>query len=285
MQAISSNKDSILATKDIPESKLKKTESKSTFFKDLTGQVKLDIPRNTWLRSDEMNLELRGDVDVVKRGPFLEIFGNIEINRGYYILYGKKLQINEGEIIFQGGEEIDLTLNFNATYTFRDSEKEKRDLELIVTGLLSDLTIEFLLDEELLTESEAVSILIFGKTSDEIGYSGQNGLVSSMGSSMVAQVVSSQLSKTLGTRFNLDMIEVNATENWQSAAFVVGKYITNDLFVTYQRGFGETEGDEITPETITLEYELNRIFFLRLQSGSSKTSGFDVILKFEQKRE
>ena len=200
-----------------------------------------------------------------------------------YIVLGKKLQINEGEIIFKGGEEFDPTLNFNATYTFRDSEKEKRELDIVVTGLLSDPTIEFLLDEELLTESEAVSILVFGKTVDEIGYDGQTGLASSMGSSMVAQMISSQLGKTLGSRFNLDMIEVTATENWQSAAFVVGKYIGNDLFVTYQRGFGETEGDEITPETITLEYELNRLLFLRLQSGSSKTSGFDVILKFEQK--
>ncbi len=282
LQAISVKKDSIITT-DIQKSKLKKRENSSAFFKDLTGRVKLDIPRNTWIRSKDMNLELRGEVDVVKTGPFFEIFGNIEINRGHYILYGKKLNINEGEIIFQGGEEIDPMLNFNATYTFRDDKKEKRELDLTVTGLLSDPTIEFFLDEELVTESEAVSILIFGKTIEEMGYSSQNGLVSSMGSSMAAQVVTAQLSKTLGSRFNLDMIEVTATENWQSAAFAVGKYIGNDLFVTYQRGFGETEGDEITPETITLEYELNRILFLRLQSGSSKTSGFDVILKFEQK--
>ena len=75
---------------------------------------------------------------------------------------------------------------------------------------------------------------------------------------------------------------MDATENWQSAAFVVGKYITNDIFVIYQRGFGEVEGDEITPETITVEYEISDKFLIRLQSGSSTTSGMDVILKFEQ---
>jgi hypothetical protein len=42
------------------------------------------------------------------------------------------------------------------------------------------------------------------------------------------------------------------------------------------------EGDEITPETITIEYELNDKLMFRLQSGSSTTSGMDVILKFEQ---
>ncbi|NOR76609.1 MAG: hypothetical protein GQ525_15815 [Draconibacterium sp.] len=283
LQAISGKKDSIIKIEDITKSELKKTKDKNTFYKDLTGRIRLDIPRNTWLRSKDMSLELRGELDIVKSGLFFEIFGNIEINRGHYILYGKKLQINEGEIIFQGGEEIDPMMHFNATYTFRDNEKEKRELDLTVTGLLSDPTIEFFLDEEIVTESEAVSILIFGATVDEMGYSSQNGLVNSMGSSMVAQMVSAQLSRTVGSKFNLDMIEITATENWQSAAFVVGKYIGNDLFVTYQRGFGETEGDEITPETITLEYELNRLLFLRLQSGTSKTSGFDVILKFEQK--
>ena len=35
-----------------------------------------------------------------------------------------------------------------------------------------------------------------------------------------------------GVKDYLNMIEINATENWTSAAFFVGKYNTNDLFVT-----------------------------------------------------
>jgi len=229
-------------------------------------------------------MELRGDVDLVKTGPDFEIFGNIDVVRGYYIFYGRRLKIDEGEIIFQGGEDFDPTMNIKAEYTYRDSEKVKRVLGLSITGLLSDPKISFTLDDNYLSEGDAVSILVFGRTSDEMSSSGQSGLVSAAGSKMIAKVLTSQLSKTLGARFNLDMIEINATENWQSAAFVVGKYITNNLFVTYQRGFGETDGEEITPETVTLEYELNRIFFLHLQSGSSKTSGLDIILKLEEKR-
>ncbi len=264
-----------------------KEESKNrefTILNNLTGKLRIEIPRNTWLKSEDMRIELRGDVEVVKTGPFFELFGNIDIVRGHYILYGKKLNIKESEIIFQGGEELDPNLNFTAEYVYRGSDKDKRYLELNVTGLLSEPEINFRLDGNEITETDAVSILIFGATSDEMGYSGQNGLVGSIGSNAVASVITSQLNKTLGSQFNLDMIEVTATENWQSAAFVVGKYITNDIFVIYQRGFGESEGDEITPETIIVEYELNDKLFLRLQSGSSKTSGIDVILKFEQKK-
>lgn len=259
------------------------SKPKPDYLKNLKGRITVE-PRNTWIKSDNMNLELRGDLELVKTGPDFEIFGNVSVVRGYYIFYGRRLKIEEGEVIFQGGEEIDPTLNVKAEYTYRDSEKVKRVLGLYVNGKLSEPEISFTLDGNYLSESDAVSILVFGRTSDELSSSNQNGLVGAVGSNMVAQVLTSQLNKTLGTRFNLDMIEINATENWQSAAFVVGKYITNDLFVTYQRGFGESDGEEITPETITLEYELNSIFFLHLQSGSSKESGLDVILKFEEKK-
>nr|WP_321407861.1 translocation/assembly module TamB domain-containing protein [uncultured Carboxylicivirga sp.] len=263
----------------------KKKEETSPFITNLQGRLELEIPRNTWLRSEDMSIEIWGDLEIEKSNPYFELFGELGINRGHYILYGKKLVINEGTLTFQGGQEIDPILNFNASYTYRGPDKEKRKLELSVSEKLSEPAISFKLDDASITEGDAISILIFGKTMDELSYSGQNGISGAIGTNMLTKAVTSQLSKTLGTQFNLDMIEVTAAENWQSAAFVVGKYVTNDLFVIYQRGFGETDGDEITPEIIILEYELSKNLFMRLQSGSSKESGFDVILKFESKKD
>ncbi len=285
VQALSANLDSTSNTDIEIRKRRKEQHEASDFMNNLTGRLKLEFPRNTWLKSEDMKLEIWGDLEIVKTSPYFELFGEVGINRGHYILYGKKLTIKEGQIVFQGGEDIDPLLNFSAQYVYRGADREKRELEMNVSGKLSAPVIKFNLDDTELPEADAVSILIFGKTMDEMSFAGQNSLVGSMGSNMVAQVVTSQLSKTLGTRFNLDMIEVNATENWSSAAFVVGKYITNDLFVIYQRGFGESEDDEITPETVTLEYEIKRIIFVRLQSGNSKSSGLDVILKFEPPKE
>ena len=284
VQATSSVDSVTTSTRQI-KLKKKDEEEASQFVKNLQGRLELEIPRNTWLRSEDMSIEIWGDLEIEKSNPYFELYGEVGINRGHYILYGKKLVINEGQLTFQGGEKIDPMLDFQATYTYRGPDKEKRNLKLLVSEKLSEPSISFTLDGVSIPEGDAISILVFGKTMDELSYSGQNGIAGSIGTDMLAKAVTSQLSKTLGTRFNLDMIEVTATENWQSAAFVVGKYVTNDLFVIYQRGFGETDGDEITPEMIILEYELNRILFVRLQSGSSKESGFDVILKFESKND
>jgi autotransporter translocation and assembly factor TamB len=99
---------------------------------------------------------------------------------------------------------------------------------------------------------------------------------------LVSGLVSSQLSRTLGSTLKLDMIEIDAGDNWQNTTFMVGKYITNNLFVTYQKSFGQATDQEITPEVITLEYEIGRHISLRLIQGDVKESGVDIILKFEK---
>ncbi len=282
VQAMQQPLDSTEIKKGKEDARKIKEKQDSGLIDQLTGRLEVEIPRNTWVKNNDMRVELSGELEIVKNGPYFEVFGNIDVIRGQYILYGRKLTLKESEIIFQGGENIDPTLNIEAEYVYRGSDKEKRYLDLQITGELSEPDITFLLDGTEITETDGVSILIFGATSDEIGYGGQNGLLNSIGSNALTSLISSQLSKTIGSQFNLDMIEITTTENWQSAAFVVGKYITNDIFVIYQRGFGEVSGDEITPETVTIEYEINDKLFLRLQSGSAKDSGVDVILKFEQ---
>jgi autotransporter translocation and assembly factor TamB len=283
VEAIQSSPDSIAAKKIVKATSDK--NKKNGLSDQLKGKLNVEIPRNTWIRSNDIRMELSGELEIVKTGPYFELFGNIDVLRGYYILYGRKLNLTESQIIFQGGEELDPTLQIEAEYIYRGTDKQKRYLNLSISGKMSEPEIAFTLDGTEITETDGVSVLIFGATSDEIGYSGQNGLIGSMSSNAVASMVSSQLSKTIGSQFKLDMIEITSTENWQSASFVVGKYLTNNIFVIYERGFGESDGDEITPETITVEYEINDKLFLRLQSGSSEDSGVDVILKFEQEIE
>jgi len=97
---------------------------------------------------------------------------------------------------------------------------------------------------------------------------------------IVSNIVSDRLSRAVSEDLKLDVIEVNAQDNWQSAAFVVGKYITDEIFVTYKREFGQSSDNEIVPETITLEYELKKNIFLQMLQGDPKHSGMDVFFKF-----
>ena len=251
-------------------------------MKQMTGSIKIEMPRNIWLKSDDMQIELFGNIDAVKSGNDLELFGTLGVRRGFYILYGKKLNIETGEITFSGGTEFNPDLNLKAIYIFRSHKHEKHELTLSITGKILDPQFDFLLDKQSITEADAVSYLIFGQSFDELGHGNQENISGNLPSKVLTGMLSSQLSKTLGNRLNIDMIEIEAADNWQNAAFMVGKYITNDLFVTYKNSFGQSQSEEIAHETISLEYEFTRRLSLRLMKGNAKETGIDFIVKFEK---
>ncbi|WP_462317966.1 translocation/assembly module TamB domain-containing protein, partial [Marinilabilia sp.] len=252
------------------------------WLKQMTGKMNVRIPRNTWVKSEDMNLELYGDFDLLKNNEYFEIFGTLGISRGYYTLYGRKLIIREGQLSFQGGQEINPRVNLKAAYQFRGKDKQKNELIMNAGGTAFEPNLSFTLSGASITERDAMAYLIFNQSFDELSFSNQEGVSGNVPSAMLSGLLSSQLTKTVGNTFDLDMVEIKAGEDWESATFMVGKYITNNLFVTYQRGFGENEEESLTPQTITLEYEVTRNLFLRLTQGAVKDSGVDVILKFEK---
>ena len=247
------------------------------------GRLKLVIPRNTWLKGDNMGIELMGDLDIVKEGDEFEFFGNMNVNRGFYTLYGRKLNIVKGDMVFQGGSSIDPSLNLQAQYVFRTADRQKKILEATVGGKLSQPEINFELDGASISQGDAVGYLVFGKPFSELGVSNQQAVGQANAGDAFSGMLTNQLTKILVKELNLDVLEIDASENWENASFVVGKYITSNLFVIYQRAFGKASENDIAPESVTLEYELNRHLFFRIESGEEKSSGMDVILKIESK--
>ena len=274
----------LLNRKDTLKISRRDTLKANDMMKNLTGRLNVRIPRNTWVKSEDMNLELYGDFDLLKNSTYFEIFGSLGISRGYYTLYGRKLIIQEGELTFQGGQEVNPRVNLEASYQFRGKDKQKNELIMKAAGTAFEPALSFTLNGSSITERDAMAYLIFNQSFDELSFGNQQGVSGNVPSAMLSGLVSSQLTKTIGNTFNLDMVEVQAGDDWESATFMVGKYITNNLFVTYQRGFGENEDESLTPQTITLEYEVTRNLFLRLTQGDVKDSGVDVILKFEKKQ-
>jgi len=63
---------------------------------------------------------------------------------------------------------------------------------------------------------------------------------------------------------------------------LVGKYLTNELFISYQREFGDTNDRDVAPELVTIEYEITRNIYLQLIEGDSRARGADMIFKVEK---
>lgn len=256
------------------------------FLKNLQGSLRVEIPRNTWIRNDDMRIELSGDVEIRKHRDFFELFGTVDVVRGQYSLLGKTFVINTGTVTFQGGEKLNPILNVEATYSFRQPEGDRKELQLYVTGEMLSPEIRFTMDESEVSEGDAISYILFGTRMDDIGSSmGSGPSASELAGTVASSLISSQLTKFFGNNLPVDYIEFNTTGDFQNASITVGKYITNKLFVSYEQNIGNL--DNLNDKTavryeVTLEYELFKFLFLQL-TNSPITSGVDVIFKFNSK--
>ncbi|MDD4052184.1 MAG: translocation/assembly module TamB, partial [candidate division Zixibacteria bacterium] len=255
------------------------------WYKNLRGQFKVTIPRNTWLRSSDMNLEIgEGDIDLVKNGPDFEIFGPLKIMRGQYNLYGKRFTILQGSLLFQGGVEYNPEVSMQAQYVFRTADREKKTLKLDVSGKSFSPVLQFTLDDNVIEEKDAIAYVMYGRSMEELtsGQQSNAGAAQAdLAKGAAANMLSNQLSQTLGSKLGLDVVDISSQGSFASATMTVGKYLTNNLFMSYQRSVGQTQGQEATPEIVTLEYELNKHLFLQLLQGDEKTSGADFIFKYQ----
>lgn len=254
----------------------------SSVLKNITGKLDLRFPRNTWIKSDNMRVELNGDIDIIKNSDYFEIFGPITILRGQYDFLGRRFKLTEGTASFQGGQEINPMLNVNAEYTFRDPQRRKRTITLNVTDEALTPNIQFKLDDQAITEGEAVSYILFNRSPDEISNQ-QNGSTASEGykaEDLVYGLASAELSKRVGQQLGVDYLEVKGKSSTSTAGFVVGKYITPNLFMSYEQYIGALEEDQ-APRILTVEYELTKYLFLQLISGDTKSSGADILIRFD----
>lgn len=253
------------------------------FISNINGQFTLSIPRNTWITSPDMNIELSGEIDVIKNLESIELFGAINTVRGQFAIYGKEFSIVEGNINFSGGKELNPNLNIILEYIFRSADRTKKNLELIIEGSAQNPKLTFSLDGSNIDEGNAISYLLFGKSIDQLTQSQQNDVSNSeanFAKTLAGNLLAAQLSSTVGGALGLDVIEISGNEGWQQASLTAGKYLTDDLYVSYERGFGSSETNEVNPRIVTMEYQLTKFLYFQLVEGNDKTSGFDVVIKF-----
>jgi translocation and assembly module TamB len=257
-----------------------------SYLDNFTGALNLKIPKNSWIKNKDMHIEISGDLELRKNKDFFELFGSVDVVRGQYDLLGKTFIIDEGSISFQGGEELIPRIDITASYSFRNSERAEQELTVQVTGTSKEPGVNFSLDGSSVNEGDALSYILFGKSMDELSIDQQQNVTGAgdIAGTAAAAILSSQITGFLGDKLDVDYIEIKSNGDFDNATVVVGKYITNDLFVSYEQRFGETREKEMAKYEVKLEYELFKFLFLQL-NNSSNDSGFDVIFKLRSKKD
>ncbi|GET29108.1 hypothetical protein SD074_13100 [Prolixibacter sp. SD074] len=252
------------------------------FYRNLSGNFTVRIPGNFWIAGKDMNFEMKGDLRAVKEGKLVDLFGTLNVQRGFYKMYGKRFDFESGSLTFTGSDEMmNPVVDFTIAYSFRDVEKQLKKITLHITGRALAPTFEFRFDGQVITEQDALAYILFGRSSSQLTSAQSSSVNSASGvaKNLALGQVSALLKDAVQSTLNLDMLEISGDENWSLSSVAVGKYITKNLFLSYQQTFAlDKKTKIIQPQKITLEYQIFRWLYLQA-TNQSTNSGFDLIIK------
>ncbi len=135
----------------------------------------LTVRRDSWIRSETMNVELDGELDVLydRLSQDLALVGSLEAVRGSYALsplennstFQRQFQVDGGTVRFLGTPGIDPDLDITATYDIRTPEGDRFAIVAGVTGTLVSPRVALSSDEPGFSEDDLLSYLWFGRPS------------------------------------------------------------------------------------------------------------------------
>ena len=230
------------------------------FLRNLRADVDLVSQRNSSLRSDQLNVEMGGELQVVydRQSGDLVMLGELEAIRGTYSILGRNFQVASGTIEFVGTPGINPILNIVASTRVRQagaggSGSDNIAIQATVSGTLSDPRVSLSSEEGAIAESDLVSYLVFGVPSYQLA-TGQAAQVQNASRSLLGTTVgaglsilqgtlASRLSSLVARGWGLDYFSISQPTELglssldvagalASTTFEVGWYLEQDLFVT-----------------------------------------------------
>ena len=151
-----------------------RTSAGNVFLDSLTIDQRITVARDTWLRSEETNVEIAGELTLRLRPAEdeLRIDGTLRALRGDYRLFNKRFAVREGEIEFVGTPALNPNLRIVATHRVQ-TQKRPLEIRVLIEGTLEEPMVTLESDAQPpIPESDLLSYLLFGRPSYEITRAG-----------------------------------------------------------------------------------------------------------------
>src|SRR5450432_708225 len=251
--------------------------------------LQVEIGNDVWLRSQEANIKLGGQVALLKDAANQRFDGSIDVERGTYRLdlglVQRTFQVDSGTVTFYNDPQQAGTLNIWATYTVRQANQLAQDVRIIahIGGTLLDPKLDLSSDERIaLSYTEILSYLVFGQPS-LLGSNDENNsalrpvaqaLLPSAGA-LIERAINSQIGffdvvqvqTGNANTTNQTSIDQGASNFLSGSRIGVGKQLGQRAFLTANAGLcaisNSSTANFSSTIGITLEYRLAQHFSLQ----------------------
>jgi autotransporter translocation and assembly factor TamB len=284
-----------IITGEISLTRLDMKEPFGTFYTGITDKtevledptiwdMEIDITalNNLWVKNTDADMEMMGNVQVLRKKGIRNLLGQLEIIRGNFYLFNYKFKIQSGEMTFNDISILDPLINFDVSTRIRETSRSSllsqntygyEDLDLLIDGKLSEPAVHSA-NDSLHSDEDVLRLLV----ADRLYINSTPGKNSSLSDKIIANMQAllyTQLKRIPG----VDEIDINPyADSLGQTQVSVAKYLSPKLFLRYsRRGFSQTSG-----ETIGIEYMLNNnLSFEGRQGTKNEGISFGLNYKYE----
>ncbi|MEZ5317590.1 MAG: translocation/assembly module TamB domain-containing protein [Vicinamibacterales bacterium] len=225
--------------------------------------VTLDLPDNVVVRGRDLpsgsgsiglgdiNVTLGGALAIAKEtGEEPTLRGRVDVVRGQYQFQGRRFDIQRGsEVRFQGPIS-------NPTLDV--------DAQRVISGVTANVHLGGTLAEPQvllsstppLDQGDILSLIVFNQTMNELPTNERVSLAARAGALAVG-AIATPLADSVARALDLDMFEIRPSETATGASIVIGRQVSDRLFIGFSQDVGHGDASRVS-----FEYRLNQ--FLRI---------------------
>jgi len=235
------------------------------FYRRLGFDLTTAISRDTWLYLDSGFVELTGQLRVKKEPQEkLNLAGEVNGIRGSYTFKGRRFQMEKARVNFTGGDEIDPSLDIVGRHRV-----PQYLIEVVVGGYASKPTLTLRSDPPL-DQADVLSVLLFGKPTnalsegEQINLQGQAALIT-------ADFFAADLKGSIAEQLGLDTLDISVGNDVSAGQIGVGKYITDDVFLSTKQQIGDEYDQEYS-----IEYNITPDWQIKSSTNPEGKSSIDL---------
>lgn len=204
---------------------------------------------------------LTGSVQAqTKPGDVARGTGELSIEDGRYLAFGRRLDIERGRLIFNSGPLSDPGIDIRASREFPDVTAGVN-----IRGTLRTPRLTLWSDPQL-AQTQILSLLVAGGSLESVQNQG------SRGGSALAMQGGAILAQQLGSRIGLEDISLESTLT-NETSLVLGRFLTPRLYVSY--GVSLTQAIN----TLKMRYFINDRWTIRLESGEAQSIDLEYVIE------
>ena len=273
-----------------------RSQFQSRFLDSLTiRDLRFRVGEDVWLRSNEANVSLEGQVVVNKerrrsRRSEYRVSGEFTTNRGSYLFklgpVFRTFIVERGTVRYFNTADLNASLDLSAKYLVRTAGDDFPVIARITgTLLVPKLTLSSEPGRPALPEKDLVALLVSGSTSNALLNGGVfTDIDLASAASLASTVLSSELQRSLisDVGLPLDLVEIRPGFLQSSGPFAtggtvttlaVGRQLSRQLFATLNLGSCLRTGDYLNARYFgaTIEYRLHRSLKLQVAAEPVQT--------------